>query len=121
MSYVKNTRDWGKLGTITKYSSNLSNLKNQFNIVNDTVVEIREVVVHTFLLSDVDDPDIYAAGPIYDWERSEMGKWVMTHAVDQPIWHRMADLSTYGYKYKITARLQARDYTYWALKWNSSS
>jgi hypothetical protein len=112
MSYAKNTRDSGRLGTITKYSLNLSNLKNQFNIVDDKVIEIKEVIVHTFTLSDVDDPDLYAAGPIFDWERSEIGRWVMDHAVDQPI---------YGYKYKITARLQARDYTYWVLKWNSGS
>lgn len=89
--------------------------------MDNKVVEIREVVVHTFLLSDVDDPDIYAAGPIFDWERSEAGQWVMAHAVDQPVWHRMADPGTYGYKYKITARLLARDCTYWTLKWNSSS
>jgi hypothetical protein len=89
--------------------------------VDDKIVEIKEVIVHTFTLGDVDDPDIYAAGPIFDWERSEMGQWVMAHTVDQPIWHRMVDPATYGYKYKITARLQARDYTYWALKWNTGS
>ena len=89
--------------------------------MDNKIVEIKEVIVHTFMLSDVDDPDIYAAGPIYDWERSEMGQWVMAHAVDQPIWWRLLDPTTYGYKYKITARLQAKDYTYWALKWNTGS
>jgi hypothetical protein len=99
----------------------LSNLKNQFNIVDDKIVEIKEVIVHSFILSDVDDPDIYAAGPMFDWERSEAGQWVMAHAVDLPIWHKIVDPATYGYKYRITARLQARDYTYWALKWNTGS
>jgi hypothetical protein len=88
-------------------------------VIDDQVVEVKDVVVHTFTLGDVDDPDIYAAGPIFDWERSEEGQWVTAHAVDQPIWHRMVDPNTYGYKYKITARLKAVDYTFWTLKWNS--
>lgn len=99
----------------------MSNLKNQFNVVDGQVIEVKDVTVHTFTLSDVDDPDIYAAAPIFDWERSEMGQWVMAHAVDQPIWHRIVDYASYGYKYKITARLRAKDYTYWVLKWNSGS
>jgi hypothetical protein len=88
-------------------------------VIDDLVVEVKDVVVHTFTLSDVDDPDIYAAGPMFDWERSDAGRWVTAHAVEQPIWHRMVDPAMYGYKYKITARLKAKDYTYWALKWSS--
>ena len=104
-----------------KYSSNLSNLKNQFNIVDDKIVEIKEVIVHTFILGDVDDPDLYAAGPLWEWQNSESGKWIVDHAVDQPIWHRYMDYtSTYGYSYAITARLEAKDYTYWILKWGSN-
>ena len=88
-------------------------------MIDDQVVEIKTVVVHSFTLSDVDDPDRYAAGPMFDWERSEAGRWVMAHAVEKPVWHRMIDYGTYGYKYKITARLKAVDYTFWTLKWNS--
>lgn len=88
--------------------------------MDDKVIEVKEVTVHIFDLSDVDDPDLYAAQPIMEWQKSDSGKWVMEHAVDQPIWHRMVDHSTYGYKYKITARLKAKDYTYWALKWGTN-
>ena len=90
-------------------------------MIDDQVVEVKTVVVHTFMLGDVDDPDIYAAGPIFDWERSEAGQFVFKHAVEQPVWHRMVDSSCYGYKYKITARLKAVDYTFWALKWSSAN
>jgi hypothetical protein len=90
-------------------------------VIDDQVVEVKDVVVHTFTLSDVDDPDIYAAGPIFDWERSEAGQWIMAHAVEQPVWHRTVDPVMYGYKYKIKARLKAVDYTFWALKWNSAN
>jgi leucyl-tRNA synthetase len=53
--------------------------------------------------------------------KTEKGKWVLEHAVDQPVWHRLLDPTTYGYKYKITARLKAVDYTFWTLKWNSAN
>jgi hypothetical protein len=89
----------------------------QFNLVHDQVVEIKEVVVHTFSLSDVDDPDLYAAEPLLAWQNSESGQWIMEHAVEQPVWHRMLDMSIYAYKYKITAKLTDKDYTFWCLKW----
>ena len=51
---------------------------------NHNVTEIHKVVVHRFKLSDVDDPDLYAAEPIYKWEKSEPGQFVMKHAIDKP-------------------------------------
>jgi hypothetical protein len=92
---------------------------NQFNVINDQVVEIKTAVVHRFQMGDVDDPDLYAAQPLWEWQQSEMGQWVMNHAVDQPEWHRQTDHLTYGYSYIVTAKLTAKDYTYWILKWGS--
>lgn len=92
---------------------------NQFNLVHDRVVEVKTVVVHRFKMGDVDDPDLYAAQPLYEWEQSEMGQWVMSHAVDQPEWRRNMNISLYGYEYVIVAKLTARDYTFWQLKWGS--
>jgi hypothetical protein len=83
-------------------------------------VEVKTLIVHKFQVGDVDDPDIYAAGPIFDWACSEAGKWVMAHAVEQPEWRRHATISMYGYEYVIVARLIAKDYTYWILKWGSN-
>ena len=73
-------------------------------------------VVHTFLLSDVDDPDIYAAGPIFDWERSEAGQWVMKNAIAIPKWYKHLDMLTYGYKFQIRADLTPEQITYFELK-----
>ena len=75
------------------------------------------VVVHTFNMGDVDDPDLYAAQPIYEWQQSDAGKWVMEHAVEQPFWHRVMDPMLMGYKYHIVARLKEPDELYWTLKW----
>jgi len=73
-------------------------------------------IVHEFRLSDVDDPDIYAAGPIFDWERSEAGSWVMKNAYDKPSWYKQLDTMTYGYKFQIRADLTPEQITYFELK-----
>ena len=73
-------------------------------------------VVHEFIVSDVDDPDIYAGQPIYNWEQSDAGKWVMKNAYDKPTWHRHNDYNTYGYKYQIRAHLSPEQITFFELK-----
>lgn len=95
--------------------------KHQYQIMNDKVVELKTVIVHSFEMGDVDDPDLYAAEPLYQWQQSEVGQWIMERAVETPVWHRFADPSTFGWKYQISAKLQAKDYTYWSIKWNKLS
>lgn len=84
----------------------------RYQVVEDgeyrRVDEIHKIVVHKFDLSDVDDPDIYAAGPIFDWERSDAGQFVMKHAVDKPEWHRHMDPMFMGYRYIIIAELEKK-------------
>lgn len=79
-------------------------VRNKYNLIGDRVEEMREIVVHTFTMGDVDDPDLYAAQPLWEWQQSEFGKWVMKNACDVPTWHRQADAMSYGYKYVITAK-----------------
>jgi hypothetical protein len=92
----------------------------EYKIVNDRVVKFTDVKVHEFSMGDVEDPDLYAAQPLYEWQQSEQGKWIMEHAAEPPFWHRHTDPHTYGYKYYIIARLREQDQTYWALKWQKS-
>ena len=49
------------------------------------------VKAHTFTVSDVDDPDIYAAEPIFEWQNSEAGQWMMKHSNPVPSWHQETD------------------------------
>ena len=95
-------------------------LDHSFKIENNQVVETKEIVVHTFQLGDVEDPELYAAGPLIDWEKSEQGQWVMEHAVEQPRWHRNIDLVNYGYSFAITAKLKGSDISYYMLKWGKA-
>jgi hypothetical protein len=80
-------------------------------------VPVKKVVVHTFTVGDVEDPDLWAADPLYQWENSEAGQWVMANAVDRPSWHRQPDLLIHGYRYIIVARLRGIDQTFFELKY----
>ena len=83
-------------------------VRNKYNVIQigeeQRVEECRELVVHEFTMGDVEDPDLYAAQPLWEWQQSEFGQWVMKNAADTPTWHRMADPMSYGYKYRITAK-----------------
>ena len=84
---------------------------------NELVQEIHKVVVHKFIMGDVEDPDLYAAEPMWKWQQSEQGKFVMENAVDQPEWHRQLDHTTYGYQYAIVAELEKNKLAEFYLKW----
>jgi hypothetical protein len=91
--------------------------KPEYRLVDGKVVKFSDVVVHEFVMGDVEDPDLYAAQPIYEWQQTEAGQWVMEHAVDKPFWHRMSNPYYYGLTYYVVARLSEQDQTYWALRW----
>jgi len=92
----------------------------EYKLIDDKVIKLSDVIVYSFNMGDVEDPDLYAAQPMYDWQQSEMGQWVMEHAVETPFWHRHNDPLQWGYRYYIIARLREQDQTYWALKWQKS-
>jgi len=79
---------------------------------------MRKVVFHEFRMGDVEDPQLYAAGPILDWEKTEAGKWVMENAHD-PTFHIRPDPDTYGYKVLITGELEEIDEVYFRLKYDN--
>jgi hypothetical protein len=89
-------------------------------LINNKVVRFADVKVHEFNMGDVEDPDLYAAEPLWNWQQTEAGQWVMAHAVETPFWHRTVDPASYGHKYYIIARLSEQDQTYWTLKWQKS-
>ena len=74
-------------------------------------------VVHTISMGDVEDPDLFVAHPIYEWQQTEAGKWIMENSAPTPSWHRNMDYSTYGYTYQIRAYLTHKQLTFWKLKY----
>jgi hypothetical protein len=73
-------------------------------------------VVHTIKMSDVEDPDLLVAQPIYEWQQSEAGKWIMENSLPSPSWHRNHDIYNYGYTYQIIAYLTPKQLTFYKLK-----
>ena len=92
----------------------------EWRLIDDQAVKISDVVVASFKIGDVDDPDLYAAQPICEWQETEAGRWVMEHAMEQPFWHRVAEPMHWGYRYHIVARLKEPDELYWTLKWKNA-
>lgn len=74
-----------------------------------------EVVVHTFNLGDVEDPDLWAADSLYKFENSDKGKWIMSNSTPTPIWKRIP--CEYGWQYQIRAYLTPEQLTYYKLKY----
>lgn len=89
----------------------------KYMLIDDRVHEIHNAVVHRFRIGDVDDPDLYAAQPLYEWQKSEQGEWVMANAIETPMWHRNMDMHMYGLEYAVTAKLKSKDYSFFLLKW----
>jgi len=92
---------------------------NKVMVFGDKVHEIKTVVVHRFRMGDVEDPDLYAEQSMWEWQNSEMGKWVMKKAVVTPEWHKQIDAMQYHMQYAVVARLKDVDYTFWTLKWGN--
>ena len=74
-------------------------------------------VVHTIRMGDVEDPDLFVAQPIYEWQQTEAGKWIMENSNPKPSWHRQVDYTTYGQLYLIRAYLTHKQLTFWKLKY----
>jgi hypothetical protein len=87
-------------------------------VINGVAVKFATVPVHEFRMGDVEDPDVYAAGPLLDWQKSAAGAWVMEHAVEVPYWTRATDHYNYGVTYRIMARLSEPDLVLFKLKFS---
>jgi len=76
-----------------------------------------EYIVHSIRMGDVEDPDLFVAQPIWEWQQTEKGKYIMENSAPEPMWLRSFDHITYGYTYTIKAYLTPKKLTYWKLKY----
>jgi len=75
------------------------------------------MILHEFTMGDVEDPYLYAAFPISEWQATEHGKWVMANVTEPPVFHISPDLNTLGFRVVITGNLNPRAETYFRLKY----
>lgn len=81
----------------------------------ESMATVHTVVVHSFNMGDVEDPDLFAGQPLNDWQISDAGKWIMEVSALTPSWHRIP--KDYGWRYEIRAYLAEKDYTFFKLKY----
>ena len=75
------------------------------------------MIFHEFSMGDVDDVDIYVAQPIWEWQQTEHGKWVMEHGQDLT-YLTGPDVDTFGYKVSIVGDLpEGPHITEYFLRW----
>ena len=79
---------------------------------NDAV----EILVHKISVGDVEDPDVMVAQPIYEWQQTESGKYVMEKSNPTAKWVRGNNPHTYGHEYKIYGYFTPEEACFWRLK-----
>jgi len=97
------------------YEVDAERINNRFRKHDNKVYEQR--LVMRLVLADVEDPEIYAAQPILDWQQSEHGKWILEHSLD-PTYRITADYASYGYLINITAHITPKRWTEYCLRFN---
>lgn len=87
-------------------------------VIDGRAVVYSDVLVHFFKLGDVEDVDVYAANPIYEWRQTEQGQWAMEHTVAPLYYMSQTDYTTFGINVAVFARLSEQDQVFWKLKWS---
>lgn len=75
-----------------------------------------EYKVHIIQMGDCEDSDLFVSQPIYEWQQTEKGKYIMENSCPEPMWVRSINYSTYGYEYTIKAYLTPEQLTYYKLR-----
>jgi len=73
------------------------------------------ITLHEFRMGDVEDPYLMAGAPIYEWQQTDKGQWIMEHARDTEF-HCVPDMNTMGYRVVIRGSLSEPDEIIFRLK-----
>ena len=78
-----------------------------------------KIIFHRFRMGDVEDPELYAAQPIWEWEQTEQGQWVIEH-VHEPRFFINTDPDQWGYQVDIVGEIKpGPKLTEYLLKWQN--
>lgn len=68
-------------------------------------------------MGDVEDPELYAAQPLYEWQQTKQGQWVMENCAD-PQYIIRPDVNTFGHKIIVHGELEDQLATEYLLRWS---
>jgi len=71
-------------------------------------------------MGDVEDVEVYAAQPIYEWLQTEAGKWVNDKCEDLT-WHTQPDNMSIGYTVILRGSITDKDATEYYLRFGNES
>lgn len=74
----------------------------------------RGTLVKEIRMGDVEDPYLYAAFPIHEWEQTEEYRWLKSQCDDMVFF---CDLHDYGFMIRVYAPLEGKALTYYNLKY----
>ena len=77
---------------------------------------MQKITFHSFNMGDVEDPDLYVAQPLYEWQQTEQGQWAMKHCLD-PRYIVQADVHTWGHKIIVYGEVEDQSATEYLLRW----
>ena len=86
-------------------------------IIDGKPVNIHKISVFECVVSDAEEPDFVAAQKLIEWQDSEVGKWVIKHSVELPVWHRHTDPEWFCYRFIVLAEMYEHDLLCYNLKW----
>lgn len=78
---------------------------------------MRILAARLMIPGEVEDPEVYAAEPILEFEKSERGLWLKEHSYEQMSFTIQEHPEVWGYGINIWAWLSDKDLTYYTLKW----
>jgi len=76
----------------------------------------RGTLVKEIRMGDVEDPYLYAAFPLHEWEQSEEYKWIKQQCGDEEMVF-FCDAHDYGFMIRVYAPLTGKALTYYNLKY----
>jgi hypothetical protein len=93
----------------------------RYTIEDNVVKEIHKIIVHRFNISDYEDPDLHAAAPLWEWQQSDAGKFIMQHALDKPECHKHIDPMSLSYRYIVVAELEKKKLSEFYLRFGKAN
>jgi hypothetical protein len=69
-------------------------------------------------MGDVEDPELYAAQPLYEWQQTEQGQWVIENCSD-PQYIIRADVNTFGQRVIVYGEVKDQLATEYLLRWSN--
>ena len=77
---------------------------------------MQRITFHSFGMGDVEDPELYAAQPLYEWQQTAQGQWVINNCPD-PRYIVRPDDHNWGHKIIVYGLVEDQLATEYLLKW----